>query len=319
MKKNKGIRRLEVNKVICLIGATAVGKTALALEAFDNFPLHLISVDAAQVYKGMDIGTAKLTKAELQKYPHALIDILEPEENYSAADFVNDAKAEINQALALNKTPCLVGGTMLYFQALFGGLSDLPSSTAESRAIIEEKFNLDKGKSLYQELQRLDPKTAAKVAPQDKQRIIRFSELIFLTNKTPSQLFLEQEKQKPNWEVLAIGLDMERSLLHQRIAQRLEIMVKAGFLEEVRELKKRPNLTAQSVAMRSVGYRQFWQHLEGELSYKEAVEKTLYATRQLAKRQCTWLNNGLKKILPLKTFNPLTQKEEIFKSINHIL
>lgn len=306
-------------KVICLIGATAAGKTALALEAFERFNLHLISVDAAQVYKGMDIGTAKLTKAELQRYPHALIDILQPEENYSAAEFVKDAKAEIAKASELNKTPCLVGGTMLYFQALFGGLSDLPSSTAESRAVIEQRFNVDKGKSLYEELTKLDPQTAAKVAPQDKQRIIRFTELIYLTGKTPTQLFLEQEKQKPNWEVLALGLDMERSVLHNRIAQRLEIMLKAGFLEEVRELKKRPNLTAQSVAMRSVGYRQFWQHLEGEISYPEAVEKTLYATRQLAKRQCTWLNNGLKKVLPIIIKNPISEQKEIWEELESFL
>lgn len=306
-------------KVICLIGATAAGKTALALEAFERFNLHLISVDAAQVYKGMDIGTAKLTKAELQKYPHALIDILQPEENYSAAEFIKDAKAEINKAFELNKTPCLVGGTMLYFQALFGGLSDLPSSTAESRAVIEQRFNVDKGKSLYEELTKLDPQTAAKVAPQDKQRIIRFTELIYLTGKTPTQLFLEQERQKPNWEVLALGLDMERSVLHNRIAQRLEIMLKAGFLEEVRELKKRPNLTAQSVAMRSVGYRQFWQHLEGEISYPEAVEKTLYATRQLAKRQCTWLNNGLKKVLPIIIKNPISEQKEIWEELESFL
>lgn len=296
--------------LICLLGPTAVGKTAFAFALAERFPVHLISVDAAQIYRGMNIGTAKPDAATLSHYPHALIDILEPEDTYSAAQFCHDAKREIAFAHQSGKIPVLVGGTMLYFLALFEGLADLPSSDAELRSTLEMQFAADNGAALYAELQRRDPITAAQISPNDRQRLIRFSELMQLTGQTPQQLFAAQEKQRPAWQTLALGFNCERAVLHQRIAQRLHDMVAAGFIAEVAALQARPQLSATHVSMRSVGYRQFWAHLAGECSEAEALEASIIATRQLAKRQITWLNNRLKQALPLKYYDPLQHDTE---------
>ena len=291
--------------LICLLGPTAVGKTAFAFALAEHFPVHLISVDAAQIYRGMNIGTAKPDAATLARYPHALIDILEPEEVYSAAQFCRDAQTQIALAHQQGKIPVLVGGTMLYFLALFEGLADLPASTADSRAAIEAQFAADNGKTLYADLEQRDPITAAQISPNDRQRLIRFSELMLLTGQTPQQLFAAQEKLAPAWQTLAIGFNCERSLLHERIALRLQDMLAQGFIEEVAALRARPQLTSESVSMRSVGYRQFWAHLAGECSQAQALEAAIIATRQLAKRQITWMNNRPQAAIPLQIHNPL--------------
>ncbi len=294
--------------LICVLGPTAVGKTDFVFTLSARYPLHLISVDAVQIYRGMDIGTAKPDQETLQRYPHALINILEPEENYSAARFCKDARREIEWAHKNQKIPVLVGGTMLYYLALFEGLADLPASTADSRKAIETRFAIDDGKTLYDELTQLDPASANKISPNDRQRIMRFSELILLTGKTPSQLFAAQKTNPSPWQILAIGFNTERAVLHHRIAQRFQWMMDNGFCTEVEALQKRPNLTIEHSSMRSVGYRQIWSYLAGEITLETAIENGIIATRQLAKRQITWMNNRLQNTLPLEIYDPQQEK-----------
>lgn len=292
-------------KVLVIAGPTASGKTALACRLFDNYPLDLISVDATQIYRGLNIGSAKPDSDFLARYPHALIDILDPEASYSAAKFCTDATALIAKSHAKQRIPVLVGGTMLYYHALFAGLSDLPSSTPEMRAVITAEIESKGLTALYAELQAQDPATAAKISAHDRQRITRFTELMRLTGKTPSALFAEQAKSRPAWDTLAIGLVPERNVLHQLIAARFHDMLQRGFLEEVRALRERPNLTANHPAMRSVGYRQLWAHLDGKTTLAEATELGIIATRQLAKRQITWLRNRLQEAFPVSIYDPL--------------
>ncbi|UJF23914.1 tRNA (adenosine(37)-N6)-dimethylallyltransferase MiaA [Suttonella sp. R2A3] len=291
--------------VICLLGPTASGKTAAAFHLADQLPCRLISVDATQIYRGLDIGSAKPDQETLTRYPHALIDIINPEETYSAAQFCQDATTLIEQAHSESCIPVLVGGTMLYYHALFGGLADLPASDPAIRAQIEDEISEQGLQPFYEYLIANDPYAAEKLKAGDRQRIIRFTELTRLTGKLPHELFAEQAAQRPSWRVLAHGLLPERGLLHQRIAERFQQMIEQGFIEEVAELRSRATLSAEHPSMRSVGYRQIWAYLEGNSSREQAIEQGIIATRQLAKRQITWMRNRLREHLDLTLHDPM--------------
>ncbi|BBB23519.1 tRNA dimethylallyltransferase [Isorropodon fossajaponicum endosymbiont JTNG4] len=294
---------IQINKtVIFLMGPTASGKTDLAIQLSQQFKTRLISVDSALIYKGMDIGTAKPGKAILKKYPHRLIDTCNPEDSYSAFDFTRDANTQIKTAFANNELPILVGGTSFYFHALEHGLSKLPESNPKSK----EKFNqLLKSKgtiALHQDLKKIDPQAANRIHPNDTQRITRALEVFDLSGKTLSEL---QGNKKPiiNHPIKKIILMPERGELHQRIEKRFLSMIEHGFLDEVKTLKQNPNLHENLPAIRCVGYRQAWQYLNGEIGKAEMIEKSIIATRQLCKRQSTWLKSE-EDALTLKISNP---------------
>jgi tRNA dimethylallyltransferase len=275
---------------IFLMGPTASGKTALAVELRKRFPVDLISVDSALVYRGMNIGTAKPDAETLQIAPHALIDIREPEDAYSAADFRADALAEMSRITGQGRVPLLVGGTMLYFRALTRGLATLPSANAEVRQVIEEQALDDGWPAMHSRLAALDPEIAGRIHPNDPQRISRALEVIELTGKKMSRLQQEQEQQDLAYRVLrVVACPQPRALLHQRIEMRYRQMLAEGFMEEMNTLRKRKGLRRNMPSMRCVGYRQAWSYLEGEISQDEMYQKALAATRQLAKRQITWL------------------------------
>jgi tRNA dimethylallyltransferase len=276
------------------MGPTASGKTAAALELADRFPLALISVDSALVYRDMDIGTAKPDRATLTRYPHALIDIISPEESYSAARFVADAEAAMDAATARGKIPLLVGGTMLYYKALLQGLSDLPQADPEVRAALDAEAAVRGWPALHAELARHDPATAARLAPNDAQRIQRALEIQRLTGQPMSALLAQSEKARPQRNYLALGLlPSDRSVLHTRIAERFEQMLTAGLEDELRHLRSKYRLTPELPSMRCVGYRQAWEAAEGIIPRRELHDRGIFATRQLAKRQITWLSNTL--------------------------
>ena len=292
--------------VICLIGPTASGKTALAFALADRYPVHLISVDSAQIYRGMNIGSAKPDAATLARYPHALIDILEPEEPYSAGRFAADARREIAAAHARGQIPLLVGGTMLYYHTLYTGLDDLPPADPENRARIEARLAAVGSAALHAELARADPQSAATIQPNDRQRLVRALELLATTGQPPSALYAAQQTRRPPWPTLAIGLNPARAVLHQRIGERFHAMIAQGLIDEVAALKTRPQLSLAAPSMRSVGYRQIWQYLDGACDRATAIEQAIIASRQLAKRQITWMNNRLGRELAISQYDPLT-------------
>ncbi len=290
---------IQTNTVIFLMGPTASGKTDLAIKLSQQFPTRLISVDSALIYKGMDIGTAKPDAETLKKYPHHLINICNPEEPYSAHDFTKDAKAQIKIAFEKGETPILVGGTSFYFNALEHGLSTLPESTPESR----EKFNQllqEKGvTTLHQDLEKIDPKSAQRIHPNDAQRITRALEVFDISKKTLSQL--QGNKQAGLiFPIKKIILMPPRPELHARIKRRFLSMIDNGFLTEVKILKTNPNLHPDLPAIRCVGYRQAWQHLNNKINLEEMIDQAIIATRQLCKRQSTWLRSE-KDALTLET------------------
>ena len=292
--------------VICLIGPTASGKTALAFALADRYPVHLISVDSAQIYRGMNIGSAKPDAATLARYPHALIDILEPEEAYSAGRFAADARREIAAAHARGQIPLLVGGTMLYYHTLYTGLDDLPPADPENRARIEARLATVGSAALHAELARVDLQSAATIQPNDRQRLVRALELLATTGQPPSALYAAQQTRRPPWPTLAIGLNPARAVLHQRIGERFHAMIAEGLIDEVAALKTRPQLSLAAPSMRSVGYRQIWQYLDGACDRATAIEQAIIASRQLAKRQITWMNNRLGRELAISQYDPLT-------------
>jgi len=272
------------------MGPTASGKTALAVALRRRFPVDIISVDSALVYRGMDIGTAKPDAAMLREAPHALVDIRDPSEPYSAAEFRDDALAEMRQITAAGRVPLLAGGTMLYFRALSRGLAELPAADSAVRAAIESEAQRLGWNRMHERLARLDPASAARIHPNDPQRIQRALEVIELTGRRISELQQEQEEQTLGWRVLrVIACPESRAVLHRRIEQRFLEMLDEGFLDEVRALRARGDLDRDLPSMRCVGYRQAWSYLEGETSRDEMVNKAIAATRQLAKRQITWL------------------------------
>jgi len=275
---------------IFLMGPTASGKTALAVELVQRLPLEIISVDSALVYRGMDIGTAKPDAATLAVAPHRLIDIRDPGEAYSAAQFREDALREMQLICARGKTPLLVGGTMLYFRALEQGLSDLPGADPEVRAQLEAQAARIGWARMHQRLAAVDAESAARIHPNDPQRIQRALEVYELTGAALSELCRRGSESPPDYRFLKIVLaPPEREVLHQRIERRIRVMLEQGFLDEVERLRQRGDLAPQLPALRAVGYRQAWMHLQGQLSADEWVERAVVATRQYARRQLTWL------------------------------
>ena len=272
-----------------LMGPTASGKTALAIELRQHLPVEIISVDSALVYKGMDIGTAKPDAAELALAPHRLIDILDPSVAYSAADFRRDALAAMHEITAQGKIPLRVGGTMMYFKALLEGLSPLPSADPEIRAQIETRAAQEGWQVLHDELSRIDPVAGARIHPNDPQRLSRALEVYYISGKTMTELTETAGENLPfNAYQFAIA-PADRKILHQRIEMRFQMMLKAGFEDEVRALYQRGDLHPDLPSIRCVGYRQMWSYLAGEISYDDMVYRGICATRQLAKRQMTWL------------------------------
>lgn len=275
------------------MGPTASGKTGLALELAEHYPVDIISVDSAMIYRQMDIGTAKPDAAILRRVPHRLIDIRDPSESYSAAEFRDDALREMRQISSQGRVPMLVGGTLLYFRALSGGLAAMPAANAELRTRLALEAAELGWPVLHQRLQQLDPVIAGRIHPNDPQRIQRALEVISLSGRPMSALHAEQAAQaagNPGFRILRLIVCPEqRQVLHQRINQRFELMLQQGFLDEVRALMQRGDLDAAMPAMRCVGYRQAWSHLQGEIDRPEMVRKAQAATRQLAKRQLSWL------------------------------
>lgn len=302
---------------ICLMGPTASGKTDLAIELCRRLPCDIVSVDSAMIYRGMDIGTAKPSPEELAQAPHRLIDICDPADTYSAADFRRDALREMAEITSAGRIPLLVGGTMMYFKALLHGMSDLPSADPGIRRALEQEA-LEKGwGALHRELEQQDPVAARLIHQNNRQRLVRALEVIRLTGRPISSLWEDKSGGKPangdrnqggvedytyftQWQAdetpslpyTVVQLAMapaDRQVLHERINLRFQAMLDAGFLDEVRALMARGDLHPGLPSMRCVGYRQAWSHLAGDCDYSTMVEKGSAATRQLAKRQLTWL------------------------------
>jgi tRNA dimethylallyltransferase len=284
------------SKAVLLMGPTASGKTDLAISLCKRFPCDIISVDSALVYRGMNIGTAKPDENILRRTPHQLVDIRDPEESYSAGDFVRDARAAIGSSFARGRIPLLTGGTMMYFRALTEGMADLPAADAVIRQQIDREAELNGWPALHAELAKVDTVVAARLNPNDSQRIQRALEVFRVSGKPLGEWQRDAtavaEADADDTAYVKIALQIEpRKRLHDRIEQRLDQMIAGGFEEEMRTLRARPGLKRDSSAMRSVGYRQFWAHLDGDYSASEARDRSLYATRQLAKRQLTWLRS----------------------------
>ncbi|HEY6720742.1 MAG TPA: tRNA (adenosine(37)-N6)-dimethylallyltransferase MiaA [Burkholderiales bacterium] len=271
------------------MGPTARGTSALAARLADHLPVEIVSVDSAQVYRGMDVGTAKPSAAERRAVPHHLIDILDPTESYSAAQFCADALKLIREISARGRTPLLVGGTMLYFKALREGLSDLPESDPAVRAQIDAEAAERGWPALHAHLAKIDAPTAARLKPTDAQRIQRALEIYRVTGKPMSKLLGRKKSALPFRFVELALAPSDRSGLHRRIEARFDAMLERGLVEELRTLRKRYTLRPALPSMRCVGYRQAWQYLEGEIGRKELRDRAVAATRQLAKRQLTWL------------------------------
>jgi tRNA dimethylallyltransferase len=290
-KTGKAVVMSQLPPAIFLMGPTASGKTACAVELVQTLPVELISVDSALVYRGMDIGTAKPDAATLALAPHHLIDIIDPLQAYSAAQFRSDALQLMADITARGKVPLLVGGTMLYFNALQHGLHDLPQADAVVRAELEQDAVRLGWPALHAQLAVCDPATAARLSPNDSQRIGRALEIFRVSGRPMSAILAEQRLDPLPYRLHKIGLmPSERSVLHDRIALRFDQMLELGLVDEVRGLRERiPGLTADLPSMRCVGYRQAWEHLDGQLDRVGLRDTGIYATRQLAKRQITWL------------------------------
>lgn len=289
--------------VVCLMGPTASGKTEVAVQLAESFPFDIVSVDSALVYRGMNIGTAKPDASILARAPHRLIDIRDPEDGYSAGTFVRDALAEIRSIHASGRVPLLVGGTMLYFRSLVGGIADLPEADAETRAEIDAEAQVVGWATMHAALAAIDPQAAARIDPNDRQRIQRALEVFRLSGRTLSDWHAQASTSLPEFDFIKFALvPGSRAELHSRINERFLGMLQQGFVEEVIGLRKRAALLADSPSMRAVGYRQIWAHLDGDDDLATATAKGQAATRQLAKRQLTWLRRetGLFAVDPLE-------------------
>ena len=301
---------------IFLMGPTASGKTDLAIQLRQQLPVEVISVDSALIYRGMDIGTAKPSKAELALAPHRLIDICDPAESYSAANFRTDALREMQEISAQGKIPLLVGGTMLYYKALLEGLSPLPSADDKVRSEIEAKAALIGWGGLHQELSKIDPISAQRINPNDSQRINRALEVFYLTGKTLTQLTAQKGEALP-YDILQFAIAPEqREVLHRRIEQRFHKMIELGFQQEVEKLYRRPDLNENLPSIRCVGYRQMWEYLRGDYHHDEMVFRGICATRQLAKRQITWLRGWTSPIQWLDSLQPAQALEKVLTSVS---
>lgn len=278
--------------VICLMGPTASGKTDLAVRLVQQLPCDIISVDSALIYRGMDIGTAKPGPEILQIAPHRLIDICDPAMSYSAGQFRSDALQEIENTIANNRIPLLVGGTMLYFHALQNGIAELPEANLQIRDDLAQIMQQHGLQTLYARLQKIDPESAQRIHPNDPQRIQRALEIYAITGKTLTQFWQEQNHQTLPYHFINIAIaPQDRNLLHKNIVLRFQAMLAKGFIAEVENLFKRDDLHADLPAMRAVGYRQVWDYLANKLTYDEMTDRSIIATRQLAKRQITWLRS----------------------------
>ena len=301
---------------IFLMGPTASGKTDLAIQLRQQLPVEVISVDSALIYRGMDIGTAKPSKAELALAPHRLIDICDPAESYSAANFRTDALREMQEISAQGKIPLLVGGTMLYYKALLEGLSPLPSADEKVRSEIEAKAALIGWGGLHQELCKIDPISAQRINPNDSQRINRALEVFYLTGKTLTELTAQKGEALP-YDILQFAIAPEqREVLHLRIEQRFHKMIELGFQQEVEKLYRRPDLNENLPSIRCVGYRQMWEYLRGDYDHDEMVFRGICATRQLAKRQITWLRGWTSPIQWLDSLQPAQALEKVLTSVS---
>ncbi|MDY0205479.1 MAG: tRNA (adenosine(37)-N6)-dimethylallyltransferase MiaA [Pseudomonas sp.] len=284
---------------IFLMGPTASGKTDLALQLARELPCEIISVDSALIYRGMDIGSAKPSAEILQAYPHHLVDIIDPAQSYSAAQFREDALAAMADITARGRIPLLVGGTMLYYKALTDGLASMPAADPQIRAALEQQAATEGWAALHAELEQVDPVSAERIHPNDPQRIIRALEVWRVSGQSMTEHRAHQALQKQasnsghlpyNVATFAIA-PQQRSVLHERIAQRFQLMLEQGFLAEVEALWQRGDLHADLPSIRAVGYRQAWAYLQGDYTYDEMIERGIIATRQLAKRQFTWLRS----------------------------
>jgi len=289
---------------VCLMGPTASGKTEIAISLCQRFPFDIVSVDSALVYRGMDIGTAKPDAKTLRDTPHRLIDIRDPEESYSAGDFVRDARIEMNAIHSAGRVPLLVGGTMMYFRALMRGIAELPSADEQIRAAIDADAAELGWPAMHGRLCEVDPTAAERIDPNDSQRIQRALEVYLASGRPLSDWHRSMPAQQWPVDVRFIRLALQpasRAILHERIERRLDRMLHGGFLDEVRTLMRRPQLNRDTPSMRAVGYRQIWEHLAGECTFAEGRYRALVATRQLAKRQITWLRSEQE----LFSFDPL--------------
>ncbi|WP_415888105.1 tRNA (adenosine(37)-N6)-dimethylallyltransferase MiaA [Neptuniibacter sp. QD37_6] len=274
------------------MGPTASGKTDLAMKLYDHMPCEIVSVDSAMIYKGMDIGTAKPDHEMLARYPHRLIDICDPSEAYSAAEFRTDALKQIEEIRSAGKVPILTGGTMLYFHALKNGLANLPEADAAVRERLLQEAEAEGWAAMHARLAEVDPESAKRLNPNDAQRLQRALEVYEITGRSMTDLWAEQEKQKPDFPIVSLAvMPQDRSELHDRIARRFDIMLEQGFVDEVRALWDRGDLDLQMPSVRCVGYRQVWEYFAGTWDYDTMKFKGVVATRQLAKRQVTWLRS----------------------------
>lgn len=304
---------------IFIMGPTASGKTGLAVELYQHLPVELISVDSALVFKDMDIGTAKPVASILARAPHHLIDLIPPTEVYSAATFRNDALKLMAEITARGKVPLLVGGTMLYFKALQGGLSQLPEADQNVRQKLDTQAAQIGWPAMHDKLAEIDPETAARLEPADAQRVQRALEVYEISGKTMTELHQSSMSDKLPYQLLKIALiPSDRSVLHDRIAIRFDDMLKQGFVDEVKRLLlKHPSLNANMPSMRCVGYRQALEHLAGNYDVAELRDRGIFATRQLAKRQLTWLR-GMDDTFEVNCLNR-KMLEMVLNEINQVI
>jgi len=303
------------------MGPTASGKTDLAIFLTEHFPVDIISVDSALVYRGLNIGSAKPSAEELAKAPHRLLDVVDPVEPYSAARFRKDALKEIDDIIKAGRIPLLVGGTMLYFRALLEGLSKLPESDEATRKKIEQQAEEMGWEKMHARLAEVDAEAAARIHPNDPQRISRALEVYEITGKAMSQLQKEQKAEPFPYQVLKLALiPSDRRVLHQRIEKRFGLMLEQGLIEEVKTLRERGDLHQDLPAIRAVGYRQVWDYLESRIDYTKMKERGVIATRQLAKRQLTWLRS--EKDLIIYDFSRYSEQhiqESVLKTVKQYL
>ncbi len=297
------------------MGPTASGKTDLAIALRQQLPVEVISVDSALIYRGMDIGTAKPSQAELELAPHRLIDILDPAESYSVMNFREDALREMAEITAQGRIPLLVGGTMLYYKSLLDGLSPLPSADPSIRAQIEAKAEQIGWSGLHQVLSQIDPISAERINPNDSQRINRALEVFYISGKTMTELTASQGEGIP-YDIIQFAIaPQDRAVLHQRIEQRFHKMLDLGFEQEVRKLYERGDLSVDLPSIRCVGYRQMWEYLAGQISLDEAIFKGICATRQLAKRQITWLRGWTSELEWLDSLDPQASYAKMIEKV----
>lgn len=306
-----------VPQAVLLLGPTGSGKSALAMRLAEELPAEIVSVDSAQVYRGMDIGTAKPDSADRARVPHHLLDVRDPEESYSAGDFVLDCRACVREIRARGRVPLLVGGTMLYYRALLHGIAPLPRADPSIRAAIDARAAEAGWPALHAELARTDPDSAARIHPNDAQRIQRALEIQAVSGSSRSELWRSTHAPVEAMRFGAFRLEpQDREALHRTLQQRFDTMLSLGFREEVERLYARPSLRPDHAAMRAVGYRQLWAFCDGTSTFRAACDAALAATRQLAKRQMTWLRGGL--TAPAETvhvFDPQNSKcYELFRA-----